>query len=236
MLEVRGGAGRVSLMPSSTVEDYLKAMLRLEEAQGRGPVTVGAIAEDLGLTPGSVSVMMRHLSAQGWVAYSPRRSVALLAEGRKEALRVVRRHRLIEAFLVQVLKLDWSEVHEEAEILEHAVSDRLLARMDEMLGHPSHDPHGDPIPDARGRMARGAARPLSGVAAGHYRVVRVGDAEPEFLDWLRQHGLRPGSELDLKTRDAVAGITEIVAWPVGRPVRLGDQVAERILVEPAGNP
>ncbi|MCB1229439.1 MAG: metal-dependent transcriptional regulator [Verrucomicrobiae bacterium] len=220
-------------MPSSTVEDYLKSILRLDETAGR-EVTVGGIAEDLGVTPGTVSSMMRHLSEAGLVDYVPRRSVTLRKKGRTEALRVVRRHRLVETFLVTVMKLDWSEVHEEAEVLEHVISDRLLERMDEMLGHPSHDPHGDPIPDPLGNFADDQTLlPLSDAASGAFRVVRVSDSDPAFLDWLREHRLQPGCEFELSERDPVAGVVEIRFAGKTAPLQLGEKAAARILVESA---
>ncbi|MBP6783737.1 MAG: metal-dependent transcriptional regulator, partial [Verrucomicrobiales bacterium] len=131
-------------MPTSTVENYLKAILHLQ-GEGKGSTTVGEIARVLAVTPGTVTIMMRQLKERGLVAYEPRRGLSLRPRGRTAALKVVRRHRLIELFLVEVMKLDWSEVHEEAEILEHVISDRLLDRIDIMLGEPTHDPHGDPI-------------------------------------------------------------------------------------------
>lgn len=217
-------------MPTSTVEDYLKSILHLDDPSGPG-ATVGAIASDLGVTPGTVSSMMRHLSEQGLVDYSPRKSVTLLPAGRQQALRVVRRHRLIESFLVTVMKLDWSVVHQEAEVLEHAISDRLLQRMDEMLGFPSQDPHGHPIPDDLGHMTGQEARPLSQAAEGRYLVVRVDDSDPGFLDWLRQHHLQPGAGFERLAGDPLAGVIELVPLTGDRnPVFLAERAAARILV------
>ena len=218
-------------MPSSTVEDYLKSILRLDEHTDR-EVTVGGIAEDLGVTPGTVSSMMRHLSEEGLIDYVPRRSVTLREKGRSEALRVVRRHRLVETFLVTVMKLDWSEVHEEAEILEHVISDRLLERMDEMLGHPTHDPHGDPIPDSQGNVAdQVSLRPLSESGIGRFRIVCVSDSDSALLDWLREHLLLPGTEIELLRHDPVAGVIEIRVADLSETRRLGETAAARILVE-----
>jgi DtxR family Mn-dependent transcriptional regulator len=217
-------------MPTSTVENYLKSIFRLDQDTDR-ELTVGGIAEDLGVTPGTVSSMMRHLSDEGLIAYVPRKSVTLLREGRQQALSVVRRHRLIESFLVEIMKLDWSEVHEEAEILEHVVSDRLLQRMDEMLGHPSHDPHGDLIPDALGNVADQDVRSLSEVESGRIRIVRVGDSDPRFLDWLRESQMLPGCELEISGRDLVAGIIEMRILPDGREIRMGERAAANIDVE-----
>ena len=194
-------------------------------------MTVGGIAEDLGVTPGTVSSMMRHLSDQGLIEYVPRKSVTLLREGRQQALGVVRRHRLIESFLVEIMKLDWSEVHEEAEILEHVVSDRLLQRMDDMLGHPSHDPHGDPIPDAFGNVVDREVQSLAQIEAGQIRIVRVGDSDPKFLDWLRENQMLPGCELEITGRDLVAGIIEMRILPDGRATRMSERAAANIDVE-----
>ena len=144
-------------MPTATVENYLKEIHHLKR-EGHDPVSVGSIAEALSLTPGTVTTMMKHLKDRRLVDYAPRRGVRLSPAGRDAAMQVLRRHRLIEAFLVETIGLDWNEVHEEAEVLEHAISDRLLERIDQMLGHPSHDPHGAPIPDASGRIEELAER------------------------------------------------------------------------------
>ncbi len=140
-------------MPTSTVEDYLKCLDRLESNQKSdktsGP-SVGVVADELGVTTGTVSVMMRNLQKKGWVDYQPRRSVALTEQGRAQARDVLRRHRVIETFLVKVMGFSGDAVHEEAEVLEHAVSERVMERMDEMLDFPEFDPHGSPIPKSIG--------------------------------------------------------------------------------------
>ena len=215
-------------MASSTVENYLKAILHLEEPSGS--TTVGEIAKDLGVTPGTVTIMMKSLSEQGLVNYQPRKKLNLMPGGRKAALRVVRRHRLIELFLVQVLKLDWSEVHEEAEILEHVISDRLLDRIDKMLGEPTHDPHGDPIPDRDGNLAVVHATPLAEVGDGDYRVVRVSDDNPDLLGWLNENDLTIGEEFVLTHPNRAAGVLEI-ARKSGSRIQLGVNVAEQVYVE-----
>lgn len=215
-------------MASSTVENYLKAILHLEEPSGS--TTVGEIANELGVTSGTVTIMMKQLSEQGLVNYQPRKRLNLMPGGRKEALKVVRRHRLIELFLVQVLKLDWSEVHEEAEILEHVISDRLLGRMDKMLGEPTHDPHGDPIPDRDGNLAVVHATPLAEVGDGDYRVVRVSDDNPDLLGWLNENDLTIGEEFVLTHPNRAAGVLEI-AQKSGSRIQLGVNVAEQVYVE-----
>jgi len=215
-------------MPSSTVENYLKAILRLEESGG-GETTVGEIARELELTPGTVTTMMRHLSEHGYVDYVPRRGLHLRPVGRAAALRVVRRHRLVESFLVRVMELDWSEVHEEAEILEHVISDRLLERIDRMLGRPTHDPHGDPIPDAEGHLAEVDGTPLSHAEDGSYEVVRVSDDDSELLGWLEDKGLTIGKEFRLAHPDRAAGVLEI-SRKDGDRVQLGLDVADQVFV------
>ena len=215
-------------MASSTVENYLKAILRLQASAGT--TTVGEIARELKVTPGTVTTMMRHLSKEGLVDYTPRRGLKLLPKGELAALRVVRRHRLIESFLVQVMRLDWSEVHEEAEILEHVISERLLDRMDTMLGEPTHDPHGDPIPDKDGKIAEFSGTALAVAEEGMYRVVRVSDEDSALLGWLDENGLTIGEEIKLAHSNRVAGVLEIVKKGE-ESVQLGIQMAEHVYVE-----
>lgn len=215
-------------MVTSTVEDYLKAILRLQRSNGS--TAVGEVARELSLTPGTVTTMMRHLSGEGYVDYQPRKGLRLTARGESAALRVVRRHRLIELFLVQVIGLDWAEVHEEAEHLEHVVSDRLLDRIDEMLGRPTRDPHGDPIPDADGNIVAFEAAPLAEMEDGEYRVVRVSDENSALLGWLNEKGLTIGEEFRLSHPDRAAGVLEI-ARKGGERLQLGVQVAESVFVE-----
>lgn len=216
-------------MVSSTVENYLKAILHLQDA-GAGSTTVGEIAKELWVTPGTVTIMMRHLKERRLISYEPRRRVSLLALGRTEALKVVRRHRLIETFLVEVMQLDWSEVHEEAEILEHVISDRLLDRMDKMLGEPTHDPHGDPIPDRDGVIIQNTAVSLLEVKAGNYRIVRVSDEDSALLGWLNEKGLTIGEEFSLSDPDRAAGLLELTRRD-GELVQFGVQVASQVFVE-----
>lgn len=219
-------------MSSSTVENYLKAILHLQ-GEGSGQVAVGEIARELGVTPGTVSIMMRHLSERGLVTYEPRRGLSLRPRGVTEAMKVVRRHRLIELFLVEVMELDWSEVHVEAEVLEHVISDRLLDRIDEMLGRPTHDPHGDPIPDRRGVIAKDRSVPLAEVGAGQYRVVRVSDGDPALLGWLREKGLRIGENIRLSDTGRAGGVLEL-AREGGDAIQIGTEVAGSVFVEALG--
>lgn len=180
-------------MPSLTVENYVKAIYQISVTQGDQPVSTGQLATTLGVTPGTVTSMLKTLDAARLAAHTPYEGVALSETGRALALRVIRRHRLIEQFLVQTLEMTWDEVHEEAEHMEHAVSDLLIDRIDAFLGRPDVDPHGDPIPrgDAD-RIAEGAdaGHPLSAAAAGEqFRVTRVLDQSPPFLRYLSESGL-----------------------------------------------
>ncbi len=220
-------------MSTSTVENYLKAILQLDERPGKA-ISVGAIAEALAVTPGTVSSMMKQLAERKLIEYVPRHHVSLLPEGRTQALQIVRRHRLIETFLVTVMKLDWAQVHEEAEVLEHVISDRLLVRMDEMLGYPSRDPHGDPIPDAAGKIqaATQPTQPLSLADCGEYRLIRVDDSDAPLLNWLDHHALRPGCEFSITRRDRVAGVLEISPGAGTPGIQLAIAAAEKIVVEP----
>jgi DtxR family Mn-dependent transcriptional regulator len=178
---------------SSTAEDYLKAIWSATEWDGP-PATIKALAERFGTTPATVSDTVKRLAAQGLVEHEPYRAIAITATGERLALNVVRRHRLIEAFLVTSLGYSWAEVHDEAENLEHSVSDLMIDRIDTLLGHPAADPHGDPIPAKDGTIAyaAGAIR-LSDAGPGIYRVVRISDADADRLTWFLGHGIVPGA-------------------------------------------
>src|SRR5207248_5031675 len=149
-------------MPTSTVEDYLKQIyLEQQSAPADELVSLGKLASSMGVVPGTATSMIKALADSGLVNYEPRGGSRLTRGGEQLALRVLRRHRLVELFLVKVLGLDWSEVHPEAEELEHAISDKVLEKMDAALGHPSVDPHGDPIPSAKGQVT---LSPMSSLA------------------------------------------------------------------------
>jgi DtxR family Mn-dependent transcriptional regulator len=215
---------------SVTTENYLKQIFAASERSPDEIVGLGELAHALAVTPGTVTTMMKNLSAAGLVEYRPRRGVRLTEEGREEALRVVRRHRLIELFLVETLGLDWADVHDEAEVLEHAMSDRLLERIDELLGHPDRDPHGDPIPDPDGRLPRRVGIPLAEAPApANYRVARVEHDESAFLGFLQGTGLTPGAEFTLVERTAAAGTLTVAV--ANRRSALSIQAARKIRVE-----
>lgn len=193
---------------TSTVEDYLKCILNEqgvwekaakgahEDAgtDGARTVSMGTLGSALGVAPGTVTAMMKALAESGLVDYAPYAGVTLTDAGRKLATHVLRRHRLIELFLVETMGLCWSEVHEEAELLEHAISDRLIARMDEMLGFPTVDPHGDPIPSADGQVAEPFLLSLLECSLQEpQHVVRVLDQSATFLRGLEAQGLVRGA-------------------------------------------
>ena len=220
-------------MPTRAVEDYLKCILLEQEAADGGRASTGRIALALGLSPGTVTAMLQTLAEAGQLDYAPYGGVKLTAAGRRLALHVLRRHRLIELFLVEVLEFDWSEVHEEAERLEHAVSDRLVDRIDEMLGRPATDPHGDPIPDARGELRGDEIAPLDGCAVGgRFRVARVADQGAEFLRSIDGLGLVPGARIRVVSREAATDTIEL-ELPRGRRVSLGSRAAAKLWVAPA---
>lgn len=189
---------------TTAVEDYLKTIYALR-ARGETVSTTG-IAAQLGVSSPSVSGMLKRLSDDGLVTRDGTRDIDLTEQGRRHALRVVRRHRLLETFLVQVLHVPWDEVHDEAEHLEHAVSDRLEARIDDVLGHPDRDPHGDPIPPRDGEHDERWAQPLATVAPGsRFLVERVSDRDSEALRYLGALGIRPGVELVVDERSPFGG-------------------------------
>src|SRR5215510_3904948 len=192
------------MLPSSTVENYLKAIY-LGEAQlpdGQRLMPMGQLAAALGVAPGTATTMVKALSESGLVAYEPYIGVRLSPAGEKLAALVLRRHRLIELFLVKVMGLSWDEVHEEAEHLEHAVSDRLIERIDEMLGRPSVDPHGDPIPDSKGTVSRPEYDTLMTCPLhAPVTIKRVSDQDSEFLRFVERHDLKPGQTVRVEERD-----------------------------------
>lgn len=198
-------------------EDYLKAIYRL--SSGGAPVSTTGLALRLELTPASVSGMIKRLSEQGLVEHAPYRGVRLTLVGRRIALRMLRRHRLIETYLVALLGYTWDTVHDEAERLEHAVSDGLVDRMAAALGHPRFDPHGDPIPDVDGRITDFIHVPLSDVAAGDTVTIRRADTgDAERLRYLASAGLVPG-----------ALVKVVDSQPFRGPLKLDVGGAERII-------
>jgi DtxR family Mn-dependent transcriptional regulator len=194
-------------------EDYLKIIWKAQEWPD-GSVSTNEIAESLDVTPSSVSANLKKLARDGLIDYEPYGSISLTPSGREIAVLVVRRHRVLETYLVERLGLGWDEVHAEAHSLEHAVSDFVLDRMDQVLGHPACDPHGDRIPRADGSIARSAERGtavrLSEMDPGaHGRVIRISDHAPEILQYLEKREMSVGTPVHLDERNPAVGSVSI---------------------------
>jgi DtxR family transcriptional regulator, Mn-dependent transcriptional regulator len=218
-------------MASSTVENYLKHILLLSEGSG-DLVSMGGLASALEVVPGTATTMVKALADGGLVDHQPRQGVRLTEAGRRVALTVLRKHRLVETFLVNVLKMDWSAVHAEAEQLEHAVSDDVLDRLDTLLGHPATDPHGDPIPSRQGKLNSQVYATLATAAvAKPLRVVRVTEQSADFLKFAEQHGLLPGAVVRVTDRNLAAGLVTLKKTGA-KPLALSLAAAGKILVEP----
>jgi len=188
---------------SPAVDDYLKTIYHHTEWQDER-ITPSQLAAVLGLAPSSVTEMVQKLAAQGLVTHRPYGPITLTSAGARRAAAIIRRHRLIETWLVGEFGYAWDEVHDEAEVLEHAISDRLLAGIDARLGHPRVDPHGDAIPDADGLVHREDFVLLADAPAGHRgRVLRVSDRDPELLRALEDAGLRIGRTIEVVGSRAV---------------------------------
>lgn len=219
-------------MASLTVENYLKTIHQICAGQDGAPAATGQLAVALAVSPGTVTSMLKTLSDGGLAKYTPYEGALLTAAGNSLALRILRRHRLIELFLTKTLELSWDEVHEEAENMEHAVSDLLVDRIDAFLGHPSVDPHGDPIPRADGSLDDAVRLSLAECAVGRrFRFTRVIDQSPEFLRYLSESGLALGAVGEVKANRAEAGIVTINV--AGQQTTLGRAAAEKILVAAA---
>jgi DtxR family Mn-dependent transcriptional regulator len=203
---------------SGAIEDYAKAIYALSHREG-GPVSTNALADRLGVTPASASAMVKKLAERGLVAHAPYKGTELTAEGERVALEVMRHHRLLELYLVEHLDVPWDRVHEEADALEHVISEDLEARIAAKLGNPTHDPHGDPIPTSDLEIDEGASQSLDSLPVGTTgRFVRVSDSDPNMLRWLHDQGIAIGDELTVVDRQPFDG-------PLS--VRIGD--SERML-------
>jgi DtxR family transcriptional regulator, Mn-dependent transcriptional regulator len=200
---------------SSAIEDYAKAIYALELRAGDA-VTTNALADRLGVTPGSASGMVKRLAELGLVEHEPYRGVQLTDDGRRVALEVIRHHRLLELYLVQSLGVPWDRVHEEAEVLEHVLSEELEELIAAKLGNPTHDPHGDPIPTRELTIEEEPTQSLQSLEAGASgRFARVSDSDPEMLRFLADRGISPGDSFEV-----------IDKQPFGGPlfIRFGDDV------------
>jgi DtxR family Mn-dependent transcriptional regulator len=208
-------------------EDYLKALFDLG---AEAPVTVSVLARRLGVSAPSVTNMLARLAGEKLVALAHRGSARLTPEGEREALRMVRRHRILETFLVRVLGLDWADVHEDAEELEHHVSDRVLSAIDRHMHHPTEDPHGHPIPDARGRLPRRALVPLSALPGGESaRVREIGDRDQRRMERWKKSGIVPGASVTMRRADLEVDVFELEVD--GRRIVAGHEGLDGVLVE-----
>jgi DtxR family Mn-dependent transcriptional regulator len=220
------------MLPTPTVENYLKAIFQAQITRGRTElVPMGQLASALGVVPGTATTMVKALADSGLVKYEPYAGVRLTAAGEKLAALVLRRHRLIELFLVKVMGMSWTEVHDEAEHLEHAVSERLIERIDEMLGRPAVDPHGDPIPDARGALDRREYDTLLTCPVGSaVTVSRVTDQDTTFLRFVERHDLKPGNVVRVEERDEAADSVRL-RGEGDRQITIGARAASKVLVQ-----
>jgi DtxR family Mn-dependent transcriptional regulator len=218
-------------MTTLTVENYLKAILQHELQTGNTLMSTGKIAEAMAVSPGTVTSMLKTLSEGGLAEYKPYEGAALTESGRKLAMRMLRRHRLIELFLVNTLELTWDQVHEEAEDMEHSVSDFLVGKIDEFLGRPLFDPHGDPIPTEDGQL-RGTTREIVTLSSRQpgqkFRLARVTDQAGDFLRYLSDSNLSIDTEGVVDSRNPSGGIMTISVN--GNPLSLGLSAAESLLV------
>lgn len=191
--------------PSSSIEDYVKVIYSFTEWQDK-PITSSQLAQRLGVANSSVSEMVRKLKDQGLVDHQPYSAITLTAQGLRLALSMVRRHRLIETYLVRELGYSWDEVHDEAELLEHAVSDTFIERMAAKLGNPDRDPHGDPIPGADGLVRMPHAHVMNELDAGHTgRITRISDDNPDLLRYLAAEHIDLDSDVEVVGRKPFGG-------------------------------
>lgn len=220
-------------MPSTSVEDYLKALYKLEQ-RNDGRIKTTQIAEELEVSLPSVTNMLKVLEDQGYVERVPYRGASLTESGTHEALKVIRSHRLIEVFLTEHLGYSWDEVHPEAERLEHAMSDRFTNRLDALLGHPRWDPHGDPIPDPDGSVERRDSALLPAAEIGTVGTIsRVLDQSSDVLQYLDSRGIRPGVSVEVTQHDPFDG--PVWLRVNGEDVPLSRSLAARLLISDASD-
>ena len=218
--------------PSSSIEDYVKVIYSFTEWQDK-PITSSQLAQRLGVANSSVSEMVRKLKDQGLVDHKPYSAITLTKDGVRLALSMVRRHRLIETYLVEELGYSWDEVHDEAELLEHAVSDTFIERMAAKLGNPKRDPHGDPIPTAEGRVLMPHAHRMSELDRGHTgRITRISDENPELLRYLSAEEIDLDADVEVIGRKPFGGPLKVRIRSAGRTREydLADEVTSALWV------
>lgn len=215
---------------SRSVEDYLKAIYGLTRTGA--PASTSALAEHLTVQPASVTGMVKRLAEQGFLAHLPYRGVQLTEKGSRAALRVIRRHRILETYLTERLGYAWEEVHDEAERLEHTASERLIESMARALGNPRRDPHGAPIPTADGEVETASLDTLAEAALGEPQVIQsVRDDEAEGLRAMEASGLVPGARVRVRSRDPGAPVEVQVGADDGPTTLIPRELAERIFVQ-----
>lgn len=220
-------------MLSTSIEDYVKIIYELELEDEKA--TTKRIAQRLGVKMASVTGMVKHLAAEGYIRHTPYYGAKMSEKGRRVAVDLIRRHRLMETFLCQTLGLSWDEVDADAEVLEHAVSDKLIERIYEFLGRPEFDPHGSPIPRRDGSVPPTRGRPLADLPTGSRgAVVEVSDQDPEFLRYLTGLGLQIGSEIRVGEYAPFGG--PITLELDAATVAIGPEAAKRIRVAVTGQP
>src|SRR5256885_1254851 len=221
------------MLPSSTVENYLKAIYQGQSTlpAGQRLLPMGHVASAVGVTPGTATTMVKALAESGLAEYEPYSGVRLSAAGEKLAALVLRRHRLVELFLVQVMGMSWAEVHDEAEQLEHVVSERLIERIDEMLGRPTRDPHGDPIPNPDGVIViRELETLLTCPFGARLRVTRIADQDLAFLRFIEYHNLKLGQLVEVEACDAAADAVRL-RGPHNQTVTIDTRTTSKLLIE-----
>jgi DtxR family Mn-dependent transcriptional regulator len=225
-------AGRDDARPPHAVEDYVKAIYGLEERDA--PVTTTALAAELGVTASSASAMLGRLRELGYISHRPYSEASLTAAGRALALRVIRRRRLIESFLIEALAYSWDEVEREAETLSRAASDLFVERIADRLGNPVVDPHGDPIPSADGRIAAPPSQVLANAELGAIgRLARVWNGDPEVLRYLDERGIDLGDRIEVLSREPFGGplVVRVGEPKDGRVYGFGPDLARVLSIE-----
>ena len=219
-------------MRSPSIEDYLKAVYKLEEREGP-PVSTGDVAKGMDVSGASASNMVKRLDDLGFLTYEAYEGATLTDPGRTVALEVIRHHRLLELYLKEVMGFSWDEIHEEAEILEHHISERFEDRIEEMLGHPERDPHGHPIPARDGTVDDLPTRSLADLTTGdRAHIDHIADESGELLDLLEQRGLLPGASVEVTSTRPLDGL--LVVTVDGTEQLIGAPVARKVVVSSSG--
>lgn len=216
-------------MSTAIQENYLKALYHLDQADGR--ISISRLSERLGVSKPTASNMVKSLEEQGWVVYRKYKPVELTEAGRKAAALVIRKHRLTEMFLYEIMGFGWEEVHEIAEQVEHIRSPKLFDRMDEMLHHPKHDPHGSPIPDTDGQVAEPEWKSLTAIAEGRtVRLRALAQSSAELLHFLNQWEITLGAEIEVLGVEAFDN-SRLLSFDGKPPIKISQRVGENLLVE-----